>query len=66
MGPGSSANAELGPVDVPPTWGGDLSSRPGLSGNWAGVRDELGKKGVVLEADMFLLPQGVVAGGIQF
>jgi hypothetical protein len=30
------------------------------------VRDELGKKGVVLEADMFLLPQGVVAGGIQF
>lgn len=63
MGPGSSANAELGPVDVPPTWGGDLSSRPRFSGNWGGVRDELGKKGVVLEADMFLLPQGVVAGG---
>jgi porin len=62
MGTCSTANA-LGPVNVPPTWGGDWSSRPRLSGNWGGVRDKLGKKGVVLEADMFLSPAGVVAGG---
>ncbi|MGR8980815.1 MAG: carbohydrate porin [Gammaproteobacteria bacterium] len=53
----------LGPVEVPSTWGGDLSSRQRLTGDWAGVRDELGKKGVVLDANMFLLPGGVVTGG---
>lgn len=62
MGSGSSAG-DLGPVNVPPTWGGDFSSRPRLSGNWGGVRDKLGKKGVVLDADMFLSPEGVVTGG---
>jgi len=65
MGTCSSANA-LGPVDVPPTWGGDWSSRQRLSGDWGGVRDDLGKKGVVLDADMFLDPAGVVAGGRGF
>ncbi|MDP3330726.1 MAG: carbohydrate porin [Methylococcaceae bacterium] len=62
MGPGSAAHA-LGPVEVPPTWGGDLSSRPRLTGDWGGTRDELGKKGVVLGAEMMLLPGGVVTGG---
>lgn len=62
MGLGLDAYA-LGPVDVPPTWGGDLSSRQRLTGDWGGVRDELGKKGVVLDANTFLLPQGVVTGG---
>ena len=62
MGLSSAANA-LGPIDVPPTWGGNLSSRQRLTGDWGGVRDELGKKGVVLDANMFLLPQGVVTGG---
>jgi porin len=50
-------------VDDPPTWGGDLSSRPRLAGNWGGLRDELGKKGVVLDVDMLGTPQGVVSGG---
>lgn len=62
LGFGSSANA-LGPIDVPATWGGELSSRPRLSGDWGGLRDEMGKKGVVLDAEMLLLPHGVVAGG---
>jgi len=62
MGPGSDAYA-LGPVEVPPTWGGDLSSRQRLTGDWGGTRDELGKKGVVLDAEMMLQPGGVVTGG---
>jgi len=62
MGLGSTANA-LGPVEVPETWGGDLSSRERLTGDWAGVRDEMSKKGVVLDADMLLMPGGVVTGG---
>lgn len=62
IGLSSTANA-LGPVDTPETWGGDWSSRERLTGDWGGVRDEMGKKGVVLDANMLLLPGGVVTGG---
>ena len=62
MGLGSSANA-LGPVQVPETWGGDLSSRARLTGDWGGFRDEMGKKGVELDANMLLMPGGVLTGG---
>ena len=51
------------PVAVPETWGGDLWSRPRLTGSWGGLRDELGKKGVVLDVDLLLSPQGVATGG---
>ena len=55
--------ASAQPVEVPPTWGGDFWSRPRLTGSWWGLRDELGKKGVVFDADMLLTPQGVLSGG---
>jgi porin len=55
--------ARAQPVEVPPTWGGDFESRPRLTGDWDGVRDELGKKGVVFDLDALLTPQGVVSGG---
>jgi len=51
------------PVDVPATWGGDLSSRPRLTGSWDGLRDKLGKKGVVLDVDVLGTTQGVTNGG---
>src|SRR5215510_8091307 len=51
------------PVDIPPTWGGDFWSRPRLTGSWGGLRDELGKKGVVLDVDLLQTPQGVASGG---
>jgi len=38
--------ARAQPYDVPATWGGDLWSRPRLTGSWFGLRDDLGKKGV--------------------
>lgn len=57
----SSAFAQ--PVPVPPTWGGDIWERPRLSGSWFGLRDELGTKGVVLDLDLLLTPQGVSSGG---
>ena len=34
------------PVTAPPTYAGDLWSRPRLSGDWFGFRDELAKKGL--------------------
>src|SRR5215468_7026349 len=51
------------PVDIPPTWGGDFWSRPRLTGSWGGLRDELGKKGVVVDIDLLQIPQGVASGG---
>ncbi len=47
IGP-SPAGAQSGPVATPPTWGGDIGSRPRLTGDWGGLRDELGKKSVAL------------------
>jgi porin len=51
------------PVDVPDTWGGDVWSRPRLTGSWGGLRDAMGKRGVVFDGDLLLTPQGVLSGG---
>ena len=34
-----------------------MLSRPRLTGDWDGFRDELGRKGVVVELDLLLTPQ---------
>jgi len=59
----ASVPASAQPVDVPPTWGGDFWSRPRLTGNWGGLRDELGAKGVVFDVDVLVTPQRVLSGG---
>src|SRR5499426_764129 len=59
----TSTLASAQPVDIPPTWGGSLWDRPRLTGSWFGLRDELGKKGVVLDVDLTQIPQGVITGG---
>jgi porin len=51
------------PVAAPPSYGGDLWSRPRLSGDWFGFRDELAKKGVAFDLDLLLGPQRIVTGG---
>ena len=51
------------PIDIPPTWGGSFLDRPRLTGDWFGLRDELGKKGVVVDIDLLQIPQGVGSGG---
>ena len=51
------------PYEAPPTWGGDLASRPRLTGNWGGVRDDLAKKGVVFDADVSWTTQKITGGG---
>lgn len=50
-------------VEVPPTWGGPLLERPRLTGDWGGVRDDLGKKGIVFDADLYMVPEAVLSGG---
>lgn len=60
---GVASPAAAQPVAVPDTWGGDFWSRPRLTGSWGGLRDELGKKGVVVDLDLLLTPQAVLSGG---
>ena len=38
-------------------------SRPRLTGDWGGLRDELGKKGIVFDVDLLMTPQVVTSGG---
>ena len=51
------------PYATPDTWGGDFASRPRLTGNWGGARDDMAKKGVVLDLDLYLMPQSITSGG---
>ncbi|MFN7428125.1 MAG: carbohydrate porin [bacterium] len=51
------------PYDTPPTWAGDLVSRPRLTGNWGGARDDMARKGVVFDLDAYWMPQSIVSGG---
>jgi porin len=51
------------PYPTPDTWGGDIWSRPRLTGDWGGIRDDLAKMGVVLDVDLLATPQDVVSGG---
>jgi porin len=60
---GRLSPAAAQPVDAPDTWGGDIFSRPRLTGDWGGVRDELGKKGIVFDVDLLMAPQVVTSGG---
>ena len=59
----AAGTARAQPYPVPDTWGGDFSSRPRLTGDWGGLRDELGKKGVVFDVDALVTPQDVLSGG---
>jgi porin len=34
-----------------------------LSGNWGGVRDDWAKKGVMLDFDLYWMPQTITSGG---
>src|SRR5271167_1517819 len=43
--------------------GGDFSTRPRFTGDWGGVRDELGAKGVVIDVDLTVTPMDVLSGG---
>lgn len=57
-----SAQLRAMPEAVPETWGGDLVSRPRLTGNWGGLRDEMAKKGVTFDVDVYSMPQ-IISGG---
>src|SRR5213595_2307518 len=58
-----AAPTSIGALPCPPTWGGDLLSRPRLTGDWGGLRDDLGKQGIVFDVDLLLTPQVNMSGG---
>ena len=49
--------------DGPEKYGGDLFSRPRLTGDWGGTRDEMAKRGVFFDVDFLQILQGVQTGG---
>jgi porin len=51
------------PIEEPKTYAGDFWSRPRLTGDWGGLRDQLAVRGVRFDVDLLLTPQGVVSGG---
>jgi porin len=42
------------PIEQPKTYAGDLWSRPRLTGDWGGFRDELAMRGIRLDVDLLL------------
>jgi porin len=56
-----AARAQL--FEFPDTFGGDVWSRPRLTGRWGGLRDEMGKRGILLDVDLYQSLQGVASGG---
>jgi len=60
---GTSIPLHAMPYDAPETWGGDWMSRPRLTGDWGGVRDDLSKKGIVFDMDVYWMPQEITSGG---
>jgi hypothetical protein len=52
-----------GAQPVEPTWGGDIWSRPRLTGDWFGLRDAMGTRGVVFDLDFLQILQGTGTGG---
>ena len=55
--------AAVAQTDAPPTYAGDLWSRPRLTGDWFGGRDWLAKHGLTLDVDLTQVLQGVGSGG---
>jgi len=56
------AEATLFPV---PNFTGDVWSRPKLTGDWGGLRTNLGKNGVQLDVDTVHFFQSITGGGIE-
>lgn len=58
-----AAPAAAQPIEEPKTYAGDFWSRPRLTGDWGGFRDELATRGIRFDVDLLLTPQGVASGG---
>ncbi len=58
-----AASAAAQPIEEPKTYIGDFWSRPRLTGDWGGFRDELATRGIRFDVDLLLTPQGVARGG---
>jgi len=51
------------PIEDPKTYAGDFWTRPRLTGDWGGFRDQLAARGIRLDVDVMSTPQGVASGG---
>jgi len=49
--------------DQAPTYSGDLWTRPTLTGDWGGLRNDLARKGVTFDMSLTQIGMGVISGG---
>ncbi len=47
----------------PEAYAGDFWTRPRLTGDWGGLRDQMAKRGVALDVGWLQTLQGVMSGG---
>ena len=50
-------------IPAPETYAGDFWTRPRLTGDWGGFRDQMAKRGLALDVDWLQTLQGVMSGG---
>ena len=64
---GASQGARGEAAEAPPTtpYSGDIWTRSTLSGDWAGLRNDLAAKGVTLDMNVTQAALGIVHGGKQ-
>ncbi|MHC4784978.1 MAG: carbohydrate porin [Planctomycetota bacterium] len=47
-----------------PDYSGDWATRPALTGDWGGARQDLANKGLFFDVEWMMVVQGVVSGGL--
>jgi porin len=61
---GASSGAQQSEGILPiPDYSGDLCTRPALTGDWGGLRQQWAEKGVTFRFDWYQAVQGIVKGG---
>jgi porin len=55
--------AKVGAQAPTPNYSGDLWSRPALTGDWGGLRNQMAEKGVTFDVNFHSFFQGIVDGG---
>ncbi|UCG12257.1 MAG: carbohydrate porin [Deltaproteobacteria bacterium] len=64
-GDASSGDQQEGGILPVPDYSGDLRTRPALTGDWGGRRQQWADKGAIFRFDWYQAVQGVVDGGIN-
>jgi len=63
--PEAPADAEVQGLLPVPEYAGEWRTRPALSGDWGGTRQDWAERGLTIDVDWLQVGQGVVSGGLD-